>query len=351
MGSWFTQGVLAMAACCALATYGQPLSAHSPRLLRVGDANALHLLRVEYVHNPDSLPMERSELAAVLKLAKEIAWEHLRLRIGFSEDITARDIADLFAQLSPREREKIASAVYDFRNGRGDKALLIARTAHTLRHDQEDNAQAREFAAPYLLAKPESDSLQDFSQALVETQLLRLQSYKDILRSKRPLPPGGNLVNEYPFWLDYAMVRSTHQLTLTNQLIAGAEYLGNSVHSALRGGISNGLTVQAKHSDSGLSSVVSLYPFYSEDAALLAIRDGRFASPEQRRRAVATLIVHEIGHQILHLGHPYGNHHCLMRPPELLHFKKWLDQLDAEQCRKASPESMKPGFVRFLDTR
>lgn len=344
-----TMGLLLI--CCAMALFAQLTSGSPPPLLKLADTSVSHRIGVEYVRNHQSVVVDANEIVSVLRMAEKMAFDHLNLKIQFSEQVVNKEIYDIYSRISELERKRISASVYDFRNDRGDKALLIARTANSLRTEKSDNKESRAFAAPYLLAKPESDSLQDFSKALVETQLIRLKGIKVLNGDQSNLKLNENIANEFPFWLYYVNNQSRHQLILTNQIVAGAEYVGNSVHSALRGGISNGFTAEAKYSSSGISSVISLYPFYAEDSDLSAIRDGAFESEHQRRRAVAALVVHELGHQLLHLGHPYGNPHCIMNPPPLLHFKKWIEGLDAEKCRQASPDAMRPGFIEFLDVR
>ena len=138
---------------------------------------------------------------------------------------------------------------------------------------------------------------------------------------------------------------------LINQIIASAEYMNNAIHSAVRGGVSNGYTNPASRTKSGLTSVVSVYPFLADDEITRRLRDGSFGSIRERNEVIAMLLVHELGHQLLGLGHPFENTACVMNPPRLLHFKDWLKMQNPKECEIGSSSDMKIGRFTFLDLR
>ena len=71
-----------------------------------------------------------------------------------------------------------------------------------------------------------------------------------------------------------------------------------------------------------------------------------YASDDAMRFA-ALVLVHEIGHQLLHLGHPFGQLACVMNPAPLLRFREWASQLSAQNCPPASSGGMKPGAAKI----
>ena len=158
-------------------------------------------------------------------------------------------------------------------------------------------------------------------------------------------------VNEYLYWIALSAQAIRHEVVLTNQIIASAEYLGNAIHSALRGGASNGFTNSAANTRSGLTSVVSVYPFLAADQVTSRLRDGAFENKQQRNDAIAMLLVHELGHQLLGLGHPFENDACVMNPPQLLRFKEWLKKLNPDKCDVGSSVDMRLGRLTFRDLR
>ncbi|NJS35838.1 MAG: hypothetical protein HC765_04400 [Brachymonas sp.] len=56
---------------------------------------------------------------------------------------------------------------------------------------------------------------------------------------------------------------------------------------------------------------------------------------------------HELGHQLLHLLHPFGQKHCLMNPVPMFAYRAWAKQLSAKDCALGSSKEMTPGAHRF----
>ena len=74
--------------------------------------------------------------------------------------------------------------------------------------------------------------------------------------------------------------------------------------SMLRAGVANGITTQSPSSAHGLVSVLTLHPFCGNDETIVALRDGRPGGGADAVEWAAALLVHELGHQLMHLGHP-----------------------------------------------
>src|SRR5262249_1068485 len=119
---------------------------------------------------------------------------------------------------------------------------------------------------------------------------------------------------------------------VTNQLIASAGYLGSSVHTAIRGGITNGITTGNPSAPRGTTAIVSVYPLIGEDEVTRELRGGETYSGPESARFASLLLVHEIGHQLFDLGHPYGRKACVMNPPEMLRSREWAGRLSPKDC-------------------
>jgi hypothetical protein len=74
----------------------------------------------------------------------------------------------------------------------------------------------------------------------------------------------------------------------------------------------------------------------------------RFPALSQKQQA--EVLAYELGHLLLHLGHPFGSESCLMSPAPLLRFRTWYDHLDPAQCQPNSSPEMTPGAAT-LDYR
>ena len=324
--------------------------ASTPAMLPPPSPLKIHQLSVVFVENRNLPNLEDAEVKEILDVAAAKALESLKLKVEFS--YAGREpIASFFAGLPNGMRERIKRDIFDFKGGAGDRALMVKNTAESLRLSGDDSVSARAYAGPYLVSPPKDDSLMAFSEALVETQLGILHSWRALKGNDGKAVIDESPYNEYLYWLAISAQLAKHEVVITNQIIASAEYMNNAIHSAVRGGVSNGYTNPASRTKSGLTSVVSVYPFLADDEITRRLRDGSFGSIRERNEVIAMLLVHELGHQLLGLGHPFENTACVMNPPRLLHFKDWLKMQNPKECEIGSSSDMKIGRFTFLDLR
>jgi hypothetical protein len=332
-------------------SYSQIQPYATPQFLELPSLDKKQIVEVEYVENSKFPTLKTNELIRILEISTSLMQKIFSVQVEFKFSDEHKDIKDILNSISQSDALAISHATYDFKNEKGDKSLLIARTANALRLAGDDTQHARIFAYEYLTFKPKSESLTDFSEALVETQLARLRDWSVLKNANGTYLIDSSFANEYLMWNTYAVKKTKKQLTITNQLIASSEYFGNSVHSAIRGGVSNGFTSPASNSSSGVTSIVSLFPFLAVDHATMRIRDGLFASADARDLAIAYMVVHELGHQLMRLGHPFENASCVMTPPKLLYFREWINGIDPKSCFLGSSKAMTLGAVKFIDIR
>ena len=76
---------------------------------------------------------------------------------------------------------------------------------------------------------------------------------------------------------------------------------------------------------------------------LTTLRGDETYSEQQIVNYAAALLTHELGHILLHLGHPFGEDACIMSPTVMLNYRDWYDGLDANRCTVGSNDEMKPG--------
>ena len=88
-------------------------------------------------------------------------------------------------------------------------------------------------------------------------------------------------------------------------------------------------------------------PFLMNDEQIRFLRMGKDYTREQALRYAGVLLAHELGHQVLHLGHPWSNTACLMRPAEVLDFAAWDKNLDPEKCPLGSDPEMTAGVLNI----
>ena len=302
-------------------------------------------LRIAYAENPRFPPLTDMQMRAVLAQAAEAVRTHFKLELRFEPPVQV-NLADLFAAIPTATRQKAEKNRMDATDHAPTRERLARSLLKDMRIDGDIPAQQR-FATPYLLQPPDDNSALGFARALIATQHTLLATWRDLpARDGQPLL-GADRFNEYTYWLALGDSPMAFDVILTNQLIASAEREDNSVHSALRGGVSNGITTQSRHARFQLYSVVSSFPFFDGSPATVRLRGGLTAEAEEASRQMGLLLAHELGHLLLHLGHPFANPACLQTPPVRLEFRKWHASLDAQKCPLGSSKANTPGFISF----
>ncbi|HEX9450921.1 MAG TPA: hypothetical protein VF934_05855 [Burkholderiales bacterium] len=305
-------------------------------------------LRVVNVVNPRLPRMAQKQIGLLLSVARAGVKEHFDRDITFDQprEISIQEFFKL-DRLSADRKKKIAESIYDFKAGTGNRYLMIKTFAQEMEQDKLDLDDAISFAAPYLEVTLTGHSYQAFADALVQTQLKRLNGWKEIRMADGNGIIDGSPFNELVFWEEFSQAGFPAEVILTNQLFASAEYAMNSVHSAIRGGITNGVTTANPDTLFKTSAIVSTYPIIGKDPGIKKLRGDEVYSDEDAARFAGLVLVHEIGHQLFHYDHPYAVNACVMDPPRLLKFREWENGLSASECRKANAKAMVRGAVNI----
>jgi hypothetical protein len=288
-------------------------------------------LRVAHVVNPVLPRMNPGQIGAVLAAARRGAMENFGVNVEFTEP-EELSLKTLFDRATPRQRREWKGLSYDFKSGKGDRTRLVRGYAAALRSDENSLDDLIAYAQPYLLAPVRERTYQGLAEAVTATLVARLEQ----LKSQR-LADGSELIdgspdNEVLYWAFIGKLAFPYDVVITNQLIASAEYVGSSIHTAIRGGITNGITTGNPSSPYGTTAIVSTYPLIGEDGVVRSLRGDESYSDTDSARFAGFLLVHEIGHQLFDFGHPYGRPTCVMDPPELLRFREWVGQLSSKDC-------------------
>lgn len=210
---------------------------------------------------------------------------------------------------------------------------------------RDDKQAVMDYARPYLLSPVEGDDFKQLSVALVDTLLKRLE-YWHSQKAEDGRPIIDDMpYNEWVWWDSLGYGDMSYDIVITNQLVASAEIYDMSVHSSIRGGITAGTTTFSKQARYGSYVYIMVYPMLNDSKMLVELREDESYTSEQVTSYAAALLTHEIGHQLLHLGHPFGNSKCIMSPTPLLKYREWLEGLDAGECPLNSEPAMTPGFV------
>ena len=307
-------------------------------------------LRVAYMANPRMPALSPQQISMLLAHAREAAREHLGVEVTFTQPVEMT-VENFFSRFTPDARASLNGAIYDFKTGAGDLQRLRRSFVSYLRGAADEFEDLYAMAQPYLFGALETRSVEALADGLLRTHLERLVDFSLYLTEG-----GTKLIDETPYneliyWGGLQSLSLPYDVILTNQLIASAEYSAVSIHSAIRGGLTDGFTTVNPSARFGTTAILSAYPFIGVDESTRQMRGNENYTGEEAMRFAAHVLVHELGHMLFHFGHPHGRTACVMNPPLLLRYRSWVSQLSAADCKPWSSAAMMPGFVRFLSLR
>jgi hypothetical protein len=246
-------------------------NAENPRLpLPVLDRNIT--LRVVYGHNPRFDRAEASVIADALARTQQLCKSHFGLSIAFSP-VEEQSIGILFRGITLKTSQNIRSLTYDYIGNQGDRKRLINTTRKSLENNSSSLASQIAYAKPYLESKVVPVDLTTLAEALVDTQLARFTGWLTLKGADGRGLIDDTLHNEYLAWRFAPLTASwTFEVVITNQLLASIEYQNNSIHSALRGGVANGMTTESYYAHYGSVSIVSLFPMQNQASLTRSLR-------------------------------------------------------------------------------
>jgi hypothetical protein len=304
-------------------------------------------LRVAYVDNDRFKGVDDAQIRSILDRTRQLVKQHFDIDISFSQHdhISIQDFFSNLKQTVKRARDN--SMLVSGKLSAKQRLRLRDSIYKTLERYWNDRELVTDFARPYLENPLPEDDFHKLADSLVETLLIRLEySYQQQADDGRPVLDGSPY-NEWVWWDSLGYGNVPYDVVITNQLVASAEYYGMDVHSSLRGGITAGTTTYSKSAQFGTFSWIMLYPMLNDNEVLARLRDDAHYSPGEVTEYAANLLTHELGHLLLHLGHPFGNHNCVMAPTPLLKYRQWVDGLNPALCQLNSEEQMVPGVAKI----
>ena len=298
--------------------------------------------RIIYIENPRFPRVVADDLRKLVQAATALVKEHFGITVESPAHIPVLNIDDVFAELVDNKPPDFESIIGDFRNGKVDWEVVRKNLVEQIGKQKDPLARQIEFARPYLIRPLEREDLDSFSRAVIETFKSRL-SHWTVAKLNDGHPVIGEVpgrpdlpFNEYGYWTLMAKRGVDAEIILTNQLVASVEYIPIPVHTSIRGGITGGSTEYNPSSRLGSSVWVSLFPYFSDDPHIREYRNGDTYTRDEALSHAGAMLAHEMGHQLLQLGHPWSNEACPMRPAEVLDFASWVKKFNAVKCRVGS---------------
>ncbi len=305
------------------------------------------VLRVVYADNPRFTRFSEVQLRQMLATA-ELACRHLLgLRVKFEFRGTI-GITKLFAHTSQRAWTGLAQQIYDPRFRDDAREVLYSNTLQILRGESTSREDIWEFMGAEVSANLKSANLERLANFLVDKQLQGLEHWKALRAADgdfaiSPRQP----FHEWMYWMALGYGELPFDIVITNQLVASAEYLGNSIHSMVRGGLVVGTTAFSHTSPLRGFAFFSTYIFSNPLPEVIATQEEGDNNEADTAVFAGTYLVHEIGHLLLQLGHPFRNVACVMRPIPFAGFRGWYQHLDPDRCAIGSEPQMTPGVLSF----
>lgn len=309
--------------------------------------------RVLYIENPRFPKVTQAELQTIVRTAADLVKEHFGVTMDVPSTINTKNIDEVFTDLATNVPDWMKKIIGDFRGGNVDWDKVTQMLIEQIEKNADSLNDQIAFAEPYLTVPPTANNVDGFAAAVTETYKARLAYW-----TKATLADGAPIIgkvagrkdlplNEYGYWTYMAKLGVKAEIVLTNQFIASVEYIPMPIHTAIRGGITGGSSEYNPASKLGASVWMSVAPFLMDDPQVNALRKGERYARNDALYYASIMLAHELGHLILHLGHPWSNEACVMRPAEVLDFATWAENLDAAKCRVGSGPEMTPGVLEI----
>jgi len=301
-------------------------------------------LRVVNVVNPRFKQLTQAQIEKILARSRVMVKQYFAIDIDFAE-VTTLEISELFNRIKPNILEQRNAEIVDIRFiSEQDRVAMQGSIFKTLTNYSDDEQKVIDYAQPFLLHPQirQTDFL-GLSHALLATLISRLQYWQhQTAADGKPVIDNAGY-NEWVWWDCLGYGELPFEIVITNQLVASAEYYGMDVHSSLRGGVSAGTTTYSRDGLLSTYLYIMVYPMLNDTDLLTMLRQDKTYSEAQIIDYAAALLTHELGHMLLHLGHPFGDNGCIMSPTTMLNYREWYNALDSRQCPPGSSQQMMPG--------
>lgn len=302
-------------------------------------------LRVAHVINTRLPRMSDAQINLMLETMAQATNEHFGITVRFAKPVDM-PIKLAFESIPPKFMALAKREQYNFRSIFARSSSLANAFGKGLAvqgEPLEDMAQFAEKKGIKLNAK----NFEVFGEDLAKLQLNRIAQWTNI-----KAPDGKSVIDDQPYhqytaWSMLGYGELPFELIITNQIIASVEYVQPSIHTAIRGGYTNGISSFNRSARWGTHSIWSTFAFTQNDSDWVARREGEAYTPEEAARLAGLAATHELGHQLLHLMHPFGQKGCIMDPVPMFAYRAWADKLSPKDCPVNSSKAMKPGSSIF----
>jgi hypothetical protein len=338
--------LLSLLLCIVLSTAAAFAQSNESRLLPLPALAEQPLqLRVAHVINPRLPRMSDAQITKLLEATAQATSEHFGVRVVFAKPVEI-PIAQAFASIPERFMKLAERDQYNFQSFFTMRSRLEKAYGRGLEQQGESLEDMALFAQKNGI-QLNAKNFQTFGEDVANLQLNRIAQWTQLKAIDSNSVIDSKPYHQFTVWNYLGYANMPFEFIITNQIIASVEFVQPSIHSAMRGGYTNGITSFNRHTRWGTHSIWSTFAFSSNDADWIARREGEAYSPDEAARLAGLSATHEIGHQLLHLLHPFGQKGCIMDPVPLFAYRAWADKLSAKDCPIGSSRAMTPGSYSF----
>jgi hypothetical protein len=302
-------------------------------------------LRVAHVINPRLPRMSDLQINQMLETMAQATYDHFGISVRFAKPVEL-PIALAFESIPPKFMALAKRDQYNFRSLFARSSSLASAFGKGLARQGEPLEDMALFAQKKGI-NLNSRNFEAFGEDVAKLQLNRIAQWTNIQALD-----GKSVIDDQPFhqytaWNMLGYGELPFELIITNQIIASVEYVQPSIHTAMRGGYTNGITSFNRSARWGTHSIWSTFAFTQNGSDWIARREGEAYSPEEAARLAGLAATHELGHQLLHVIHPFGQKGCIMDPVPMFAYRAWADKLSPKDCPVSSSKAMTPGSYLF----
>ena len=306
-------------------------------------------LRVVRALNPRFTSLTEAEIADVLEQTARLVQDHFGLDVRFErgDDYT---MAELFQRMPDVVEEFALSWSYTPPPPTLSPQPLMDLIAVGLEGDRAFAAKVTGYVEPLIPGATEMDT-QELTAAITETWVQGLRRWRTLAAQDGRRVIDQSNYHQFAMWDHLGYGGLPFDLVITNQLVASAELYSFAPHAAMRGGLTNGFTGFSRTGQFGAYAMVSTFPFANDLGAANELGPDPVFDATNTTRYTALILAHEIGHFLLHLGHPWDNPSCIMFPVPPGGMTSLMGNLDPNQCSLGSEPAMKPGAANIRSSR
>ncbi len=306
-------------------------------------------LRVVRAVNPRFTALTEAEITDVLKQTAVLVQEHFGLDVRFErgDDYT---MAELFQRIPDVAEEFALSWSYTPPPPTLTPQGLIDKVVGQLKNGRTSVAEVAQFVEPLISGATEMGT-EELAAAITEIWVQGLRRWHGLRTAD-----GKNVVDhtnyhQFAMWDHLGYGNLPFDVVITNQLVASAELYGFAPHAAMRGGLTNGATGFSRTGQFSVYALVSTFPFANDLGAANELGPDPVFDATNTTRYTALILAHEIGHFLLHLGHPWDNPSCIMFPVPPGGMTALMSNLDPNQCSLGSEPAMTPDAIKIRYNR